>query len=410
MANSEMKQLVARRAIIKGHLTQFKNYLSDYANQPDPVKLSVKVKRLAKSFESFEEVQQAIELLDTASNQAAERETIEEQYDDLITAAEKLQHPTTTGNQSSCISPSMTSSGPNGVKLPKIDLPRFEGKTEHWLNFKAQFISLIDNQVCLTDTQKFHYLKSALSGEAAETINAVDSTGDNYAHAWELLNRTYANKRVMVWRHGELILETPPIERNSSSSIRRLTNNVRQHLKSLKSLGEPVDTWDTVIILNLLPKLDRETRMDFEKTLVADQIPTLDCLLDFLMDKARHLDAGEHNARQATSFAKIASKPYTTEATRSRSRPQHTFNTSIMACPLCKSSTHRIYDCESLRSKSVPERARAIAQANLCSNCLRKGHSSSQCRSMKCRICDGLHHTLLHQETEEPSTDTEPTV
>ncbi|XP_076764825.1 uncharacterized protein LOC143431768 [Xylocopa sonorina] len=303
----------------------------------------------------------------------------------------------------------MTSSGPNGVKLPKIDLPRFDGRIEHWLNFKAQF-SFIDNQVCLTDTQKFYYLKSALSSEAAETINAVDSTGDNYPHAWELLNRTYANKRLIIWRHGELILETPPIERNSSSSIRRLINNVRQHLKSLKSLGKPVDTWDTVIILNLLSKLDRKTRMDFEKTLVADQIPALDCLLDFLMDKARHLDAGEHNARQATSFAKIASKPSTTEATRSRSRPQHTFNTSIIACPLCKSSTHRIYDYESLRSKPVPERARVVAEPNLCSNCLRRSRSSSQCRSMKSRICIGLHHSLLHQEIEEPSTGTEPTV
>ncbi|KOC71287.1 hypothetical protein WH47_02371 [Habropoda laboriosa] len=160
---------------------------------------------------------------------------MEEQYNDLITAAEKILNPRAINSQTSA-SPSTTVNGSSGVKLPKIDLPRFNGRLEQWLAFKAQFSSLIDNQVTLTNTQKLHYLKAALSGEAAETIDSLDIIKENYVHAWDLLNQNYASKRFIVWCHGELLLEVPPIERHSAMSIRRFTNTIRQHVKSLKTL------------------------------------------------------------------------------------------------------------------------------------------------------------------------------
>ncbi|KOX75128.1 hypothetical protein WN51_14550 [Melipona quadrifasciata] len=49
-----------------------------------------------------------------------------------------------------------------GVELPKIELPRFDGKMEEWLSFKDRFISMIDNKVTLSDIEKLHYLRSAL--------------------------------------------------------------------------------------------------------------------------------------------------------------------------------------------------------------------------------------------------------
>lgn len=185
MSASEIKELVHRRGTIKGHMTQFKTYLTKYRDEPDPVKLSVKMKRLNKSFESFEGVQQSLEQLGDTDTQMIDRETIEELYDDLITAEKLLNNATTTvtDTQISRSSPSFSVNGGSGVKLPKVDLPQFDGTAECWLSFKDQFASLIGNQATLTNVQKLQYLRSALSGEASKVLTALDTTDDNYLHA-----------------------------------------------------------------------------------------------------------------------------------------------------------------------------------------------------------------------------------
>ena len=65
------------------------------------------------------------------------------------------------------------------------------------------------------------------------------------------------------------------IERDSPKSIHFFVNHIRTDLYSLKSLKLPVDTWDIPIILHILPKLDRNTRLDYEKTLKLDDILAL---------------------------------------------------------------------------------------------------------------------------------------
>lgn len=76
-------------------------------------------------------------------------------------------------------------------------------------------------------------------------------------------------------RHGELLFQTPVIERDSPKSIRSFVNHIRTDLHALKSLKLPVDTWDISIILHILPKLDRNMRLDYEETLKSDDILAL---------------------------------------------------------------------------------------------------------------------------------------
>ncbi|GBN76667.1 hypothetical protein AVEN_138550-1 [Araneus ventricosus] len=61
------------------------------------------------------------------------------------------------------------------VKLPDIPLPQFSEEYEEFGNFKSQFISLIEDNDGLTNTQKLYYLKSSLTGEA-KLIETTDET------------------------------------------------------------------------------------------------------------------------------------------------------------------------------------------------------------------------------------------
>lgn len=64
-----------------------------------------------------------------------------------------------------------------------------------------------------------------------------------------------------------------------------------------------------------------------------------------------------------------------------------------VSCRLCESK-HNTFQCE----LSVKDRMAAVNSKHLCLNCLRSGHSATQCQSQwRCSVCRELHHTTLHR-------------
>ncbi|XP_018398857.1 PREDICTED: uncharacterized protein LOC108776670 [Cyphomyrmex costatus] len=70
---------------------------------------------------------------------------------------------------------------PSVAKLPRIPLPTFSGKYEDWDSFCDLFTTLVLDAPRLADATKLQYLKSCLTGSAAELIKDVASTSANYA-------------------------------------------------------------------------------------------------------------------------------------------------------------------------------------------------------------------------------------
>lgn len=63
------------------------------------------------------------------------------------------------------------------IKLPTISLPSFDGSFEQWLEFT------IHNSKAIDDIQKFHYLRSALTGSVRQIIKSLQFTAENYTIA-----------------------------------------------------------------------------------------------------------------------------------------------------------------------------------------------------------------------------------
>lgn len=91
--------------------------------------------------------------------------------------------------------PSQNNSSHTEPSLPHINIPLFSGKYTEWPAFNDIFVSLIHNSSRLDDVQKFHYLKTSLSGEAEQLLRSVPITAQNYSQAWELLKKRYNNRR-----------------------------------------------------------------------------------------------------------------------------------------------------------------------------------------------------------------------
>jgi hypothetical protein len=84
------------------------------------------------------------------------------------------------------------------LKLPAIKLPIFSGQCDRRISFSDMFKAMIHENDSLPEIQKFHYLKSSLSGEAERLISNLPMTASNYTSAWKLLVERYENKRLML--------------------------------------------------------------------------------------------------------------------------------------------------------------------------------------------------------------------
>lgn len=66
------------------------------------------------------------------------------------------------------------------IRLPQIQLPKFLDASENWLEFRDTFDSLINQNELINDIRKFHYLRVALEGVAAQIIRSLEFLAVNY--------------------------------------------------------------------------------------------------------------------------------------------------------------------------------------------------------------------------------------
>lgn len=272
------------------------------------------------------------------------------------------------------------------VKLPTIQLPKFNGSYDHWMEFRDIFNSLIHSNGQISNTSKFQYLRASLEGTAAQVIKSIQITSDNYDMAWSILCDRFDNKRLLVQNHVRALFNIDNISRESSNKIRTLCDDVFKHLRSLKQLGEQVDAWDTLIIFIVTSKLDSVTNKEWEKYKSdLTTSPTLEDLKIFLKNRADLLETVETNVQEKRFTKK--------EQTRGLFSKQ-----PLNVCIICKKD-HLIYTCQDFLCLDVKDRMAKARELKLCINCLKERHHVKDCRSIGgCRKCRGRHNTLLHEE------------
>lgn len=73
-----------------------------------------------------------------------------------------------------------------GVKLPKLDVPIFDGNILHWRSFWDQFCISVHDRAHLSDAEKLVYLQQSLKGASAKgAIEGLSRSGECYAEAIE---------------------------------------------------------------------------------------------------------------------------------------------------------------------------------------------------------------------------------
>lgn len=276
-----------------------------------------------------------------------------------------------------------------GLKLPDINLPKFDGSLDDWLCFRDTFRSVIHEKSNLSGIQKFHYLRLSLKGEAAEILRDMQISETSYDIAWKILLDHYEDSNALINHHIRTLINIPPIIKESHSNIKSLLMIINHNITVLKNLGEPTECWDSFIINLIYLKLDSRSKQKWDSKCLNLAKPRLKDLTEFLTNRYKLLPKfSKDTPTSQSSFFNPKSKGRSLTVT------------SCATCPLCNEN-HIILNCSnfiSLSPKSRYERARHL---KLCINCLREYHPIGECRSSKCRKCNKPHHTLLHFEFSE---------
>ena len=131
-----------------------------------------------------------------------------------------------------------TSSSREGVKLPKLDVPSFDGNILNWKSFWDQFCISVHDRTNLSDAGKLVYLQQSLrDGPAKRSIEGLSRSGECYPEAIECLKSRYDRPRLIHQTHVRMILEAPPLKSGDGRELRRLHDTVQQHIRALKAYG-----------------------------------------------------------------------------------------------------------------------------------------------------------------------------
>ncbi|XP_004521657.1 uncharacterized protein LOC101451129 [Ceratitis capitata] len=291
-----------------------------------------------------------------------------------------------------------------------MDLPTFSGDSTEWKGFYDAFSALVDTNIALSESQKLHYLRSCLKGDALKIVNGFKICDANYSEEWDLLKSRYKVLRVIVEVHFRAMAEIRKASNDTAEAIKTVFDAFQQHIRELKAIGRPVEFWDDWLVHEIVSRLAFETRKQWELSLLNDDPPTFEQLSTFLEIRCRSLSMLPTPTTSSAAPTKLAKVFHTLS------------DTNVICCIYCNGS-HKIYSCEKFRILDSNAKSSFVKESKACINCLSTGHYKAQCNSTSvCRICQKRHHTLLHvnanaanvsptylvNEVKEPSSESSP--
>jgi hypothetical protein len=288
-------------------------------------------------------------------------------------------------------------------KLPEIPLPHFNGKFEHWLEFRSTFSSIIVDNTSVADNVKFQYLKQVLSGEALHRVANVPA--NDFQLAWKLLKQRYDNPMLIADTHVAAILAPPTLNSKSATSWRAFIDHEKLNINALESLDLDIQIKDLLYMYIIISRFDPNTLREWERHNSLKEKPSLDNLWSFMETQHKVAQAMSFNFNNSAhnSIAQTYQKsPTSGLQAKPISQPQNVHNKNsnfqrMFHCVFCKDTSHNIFNCPGLSKLSPAARVDAVKQKRLCINCIKPYTRDHPCWG-SCKKCGQPHHTVLHDD------------
>lgn len=316
--------------------------------------------------------------------------------------------------RSATVPATKSSSTPFVIKLPAIELPSFDGKTENWPIFFESFRSNIHENPQLSDSQRVQYLVGKLTHNAQRVLAGIVPTGDTYKVIWDSLVAKYQDKRALGTHYLNNIMDLKTCQ-GTASSLNAFIEKYSASIAALKQL-DIKDLSDFILLHCAVRKMDMQTLQAFELSVSDKPIPSYKELIAFVQNQVKILErSNANNSSSASARATTArpsqnnnnGKPAAAASIRAHAFVATGESSAIdnRSCALCNKNDHvELGVCPHfLKMKSPKVRFDFIKSKQGCVNCLCLGHTVSRCSaSGHCDKCDKWHHVLLHFDNDAP--------
>lgn len=290
--------LIARRGQLRAAITRFSTYIQSEGREV--VQIEIRKAKIEENWYEFEKVQSAIEDNDEESRNTSEHYPYRIEFENLyfrimseaeicIRASKQESSKVETKNLinwgHSSEEKTQKNSTESIVRLAPLNIPVFSGKYDEWMSFKDIYTSVIHTNEDLTAIEKFFYLRSSLSNDAASCIKYLETTATNYDIDWKSLINRYDNKKILIQTHLKNIVDLPSINESNSIKLRQFSDDLVSNMKALETLGQKPKEWGPLLLHILCSKLNNETLKELEIKSVKDKIPSVTELIQFIEDR-----------------------------------------------------------------------------------------------------------------------------
>ena len=289
--------------------------------------------------------------------------------------------------------------------LPTIDVPKFTGTILGWSTFWSAFKSTIHDRKELSNTQRLHYLRQAISDpELQLLLHSPAETPDYYLEVVEELKERFQKNREIHKLLSRTLADLAS-PKQTRTDLRRVVDLVKRTIGSLKATKQyDMDSFLSSILTSVLPPRLQTTWAQHTKK--DKQVPPISQLLIYLREHAETLpESGAPPPPQQSDSTtrKNNSRRTDTRQDHHKQKVVHAVvptSTYRWECIICTPEKHPLHVCPKWASYTVPQRLAQVKARNLCSNCLVGGHLAKNCKSTyRCRDCGQQHHTSIHQDS-----------
>eukprot|EP00795_Rhopilema_esculentum_P014774 gene14774-biopygen4485 len=244
------------------------------------------------------------------------------------------------------VSQRSTSNGRSqGVRLPKITLPRFNGDITKFQQFWQSFCCAVDESEELSEVHKLNYLVNSLEGQAYKALEGLQICEENYEKAKVLLKERFGKKQGIISAHMQALLKLQSCENEKITDLRVIYDTIMVHIRGLESLGMSSDKYGSLLIPVIISRMPEDIALQVTRQTSKD-VWSVDEIMTTIQQ--------EIEARE------------------------------------CKEVT------------DLRQRKAILQAAKRCFKCLRVGHVSKDCSfNRKCFNCNGNHNSALCNKDEQ---------
>ena len=277
--------------------------------------------------------------------------------------------------------------------LPEWKLESYDGNPLQWHEWFGQFRSAVDSAPLSPDV-KLTYLKTLVTGKAKLAIANFAYCGSMYPQALKTLERKFGQPQAVVGAHLDKLSNYPAVKMHSSESIVSYASVITSLVSVFQSLCYDSDLRSASLLNQAVSKLPPNLKEGWSLHTVKRDLlrPTL---LDFdtwLQEKAEAHERMRAISKKASieesppvSLKKATSKVFASNTAHQKSTKVGVASETKKAfppCVVCKGN-HGLWKCTVFKEKTPTQRAKVLAENQLCFSCFNANRGFRNCPNPK---------------------------